>query len=199
MMDMQNPGNDSNNYYMAGDATTQSNSYPFYVNLDSSEGLMLGQHVYVEVDYGQEEKKAGIWLDESFICDIDSDPYVWVDNGKGKLEQRKVTLGQHDEEMFQYEIADGLTEENLITYPEEGLKEGMATAKGENGQMGQSNPEPMGDGSLEGEMLPEGEALPEENMMENEVLPEEGMMSEEPLPEEQDGAEEIIGGTEDAE
>lgn len=198
-IDMQNPGNDSNNYYMAGDATTQSNSYPFYVNLDSSEGLMLGQHVYVEVDYGQEEKKAGIWLDESFICDIDSDPYVWVDNGKGKLEQRKVTLGQHDEEMFQYEIADGLTEENLITYPEEGLKEGMATAKGENGQMGQSNPEPMGDGSLEGEMLPEGEALPEENMMENEVLPEEGMMSEEPLPEEQDGAEEIIGGTEDAE
>ena len=82
-IDMQNPGNDSNNYYMAGDATTQSNSYPFYVNLDSSEGLMLGQHVYVEVDYGQEEKKAGIWLDESFICDIDSDPYVWVDNGKG--------------------------------------------------------------------------------------------------------------------
>ena len=113
--------------------------------------------------------------------------------------EKEVTLGQHDEEMFQYEIADGLTEEDLITYPEEGLKEGMATAKGENGQMGQSNPEPMGDGSLEGEMLPEGEALPEENMMENEVLPEEGMMSEEPLPEEQDGAEEIIGGTEDAE
>lgn len=199
-IDMQNPGNDSNNYNMSGDATTQSNSYPFYVNLDSSEGLMLGQHVYIEVDYGQEEKKAGIWLDESFICDVDSDPYVWVDNGKGKLEQRKVTLGQHDEEMFQYEIADGLTEEDLITYPEEGLKEGMTTAKGENGQMGQSNPEPMSNGSLEGEMLPEGEALPEENMMENEVLKEdEGMMSEEPLPEGQDGAEEIIGGTEDAE
>ena len=37
-------------------------------------------------------------------------------------------------------------------------------------------------------------------MMENEVLTEdEGMMSEEPLPEGQDGAEEIIGGTEDAE
>lgn len=66
--------------------------------------------------------------------------------------------------------------------------------------MGQSNPEPMSNGSLEGEMLPEGEALPEENMMENEVLTEdEGMMSEEPLPEGQDGAEEIIGGTEDAE
>lgn len=34
-------------------------------------------------------KMAGIWLDESFICDADTDsPYVWVDDGKGKLEKR---------------------------------------------------------------------------------------------------------------
>ena len=46
---------------------------------------MLGQHVYVEADYGQSEEKAGIWLDESFICDADTDnPYVWVDDGTGE-------------------------------------------------------------------------------------------------------------------
>ena len=27
---------------------------------------MLGQHVYVEADYGQSEEKAGIWLDGIF-------------------------------------------------------------------------------------------------------------------------------------
>ena len=36
----------------------------FYVNLDSSEGLMLGQHVYIEPDEGQDEKKSGIWLND---------------------------------------------------------------------------------------------------------------------------------------
>lgn len=206
-VDMQNPGNDSSNFYMSsGDSTTQSNSYPFYVNLDSSEGLMLGQHVYIEADYGQEEKKAGIWLDESFVCDVDSEPYVWVDNGKGKLEKREITLGQHDEELFQYEIADGLAAEDLITYPEEGLKEGMETAKGENGQMGQSNPQmPEEDPSLEmpeTESDPEGEAVPEGDIPEEGNMPaEDGMILDEGGAEGAEGAtdqsKEIIGGTED--
>ena len=51
-----------------------------------------------------------------------------------------MTLGQHDDELFQYEIADGLSKDDMITYPEDGLKEGMKTAVGSNGQMGQSNP-----------------------------------------------------------
>ena len=38
---------------------------------------MLGQHVYVEADYGQSEEKAGIWLDESFICDADTDSHMF--------------------------------------------------------------------------------------------------------------------------
>ena len=34
---------------MDGSDTSQtaSSSYPFYVEMDSSEGLMLGQHVYI--------------------------------------------------------------------------------------------------------------------------------------------------------
>lgn len=114
----------------------QSNSYPFYVTLDSSEGLMLGQHVYLEMDFGQEEKRTGIWLDSYFISDVDTDPFVWADNGKGKLEKRKVVLGEFDEDLSCYEIKEGLTEGDLITYPEEMLKEGMATANGANGMMG---------------------------------------------------------------
>ena len=51
--------NSSNSYYFGGssDDTTSSSTYPFYVTLDSSDGLMLGQHVYIEMDEGQEERR----------------------------------------------------------------------------------------------------------------------------------------------
>lgn len=95
----------------ASDDQTSSSTYPFYVNLDSSEGLMLGQHVYIEPDEGQDEKKSGIWLNDYFIVDADTDsPYVWIANGQNKLEKRDVILGQYDEDLGEYEIADGLSE-----------------------------------------------------------------------------------------
>ena len=54
-------------YSSSGDDQTSSSTYPFYVNLDSSDGLMLGQHVYIEADEGQDEEKIGIWLNDYFI------------------------------------------------------------------------------------------------------------------------------------
>lgn len=106
---------------------TQSSNYPFYVQLDGTNGLMLGQHVYVEPDIGQQEVKTGIWLSDYFINDVDSNPYVWADDGNGKLEKRSVTLGTYDENMMEYQITDGLKEEDAITFPEDGLEEGMKT------------------------------------------------------------------------
>ena len=104
-----------------------SSSYPFYVELESSEGLLMGQHVYMEMDYGQgEQREDGLWLDEYMIDMTDPDaPFVWADNGKGKLEKRKVLLGTYDEEMMQYKINGGLSTEDSIAFPDESLKEGM--------------------------------------------------------------------------
>ena len=124
----------SNSYFgmmdASGDSQTSSSTYPFYVELDSSEGLMLGQHVYIEKDEGQEEKKAGLWLSEFYIADADTEkPYVWVAGKDEKLEKRSVILGQYAEELGEYEIADGLTKDDYIAYPSENLKEGMATTK----------------------------------------------------------------------
>ena len=133
-VDEQNASSDSSNMYYgmvdsSGDAQTSSSSYPFYVELESSEGLMLGQHVYIEKDVGQEEQKIGIWLSDFYIVDADTDsPYVWAADEKGRLEKRTVVLGQYDEEMGEYEIADGLTEEDSIAFPADNLQEGMATA-----------------------------------------------------------------------
>ena len=52
-------------------------------------------------------------------------PFVWADNGKGKLEKRKILLGTYDEEMMQYKINGGLSTEDSIAFPDESLKEGM--------------------------------------------------------------------------
>lgn len=132
-VDEQNSSNSNNNNsyfsYSSGDDTTSSSSYPFYVTLDSSDGLMLGQHVYIEMDEGQEEQKTGVWLGEYYIVDADgTDPYVWAVNAKGRLEKRPVILGQYDEELAEYEIADGLTKDDSIAFPSDSLEEGM-TAK----------------------------------------------------------------------
>ena len=123
-VDEQNSSNSnsSNSYWgmSSGDDTTSSSTYPFYVTLDSSDGLMLGQHVYIEMDEGQEEQKTGIWLGEYYIVDADTDsPYVWAVDSKGKLEKRSVILGQYDENLSEYEIADGLTEDDYIAFPDE--------------------------------------------------------------------------------
>ena len=48
-------------------------------------------------------------------------------------------LGQYDEVLMKYEIADGLEKEDLITFPEEGLEKGMTTKESSDGRMGQSN------------------------------------------------------------
>ena len=96
---------------------TGSSSYPFYVDLESSEGLMLGQHVYIELDRGGGSRD-GIWLDEAYILDVDSDPYVLAEDSRGKLKKRSVTLGDYDEELMQYEITDGLTKKDRIAMPD---------------------------------------------------------------------------------
>ena len=89
---------------------------------------MLGQHVYIERDEGQEDKKEGLWLSEYYIVDADTNsPYVWAVDKDKCLEKRSVILGQYDEVLGEYEIADGLSKKDSIAYPSELLEEGMRT------------------------------------------------------------------------
>ncbi|MBU5479988.1 efflux RND transporter periplasmic adaptor subunit [Blautia sp. MSJ-19] len=154
--------NNSNSYFgmvdSSGDSQTNTSSYPFYVNLDSSDGLMLGQHVYIEMDEGQDEQKQGVWLSEAYIMDIDSDqPYVWAVDKKNKLERRTVILGQYDETLGEYEIADGLTKNDYIAYPSEILEEGMATTTNIENAMDTDtvDMEPTDTSDFDGESIPD--------------------------------------------
>ncbi len=108
-----------------------SSTYPFYVTLDDCEGLMLGQHVYVEVDRGQNDttERTGLWISDSYIVDADTDtPYVFVDNGSGVLERRAVTLGERDEALLQSQITAGISGNDLIALPMSYVREGMPTS-----------------------------------------------------------------------
>ena len=126
-----NSQNSNNSWGMidaSGDAQTSSTTYPFYVELQSSEGLMLGQHVYIEPDEGQEEKKEGLWLSEFYIVDADTNsPYVWAADKDKRLVKKSVILGQYDENLGEYEIVEGLTKKDCIAYPSELYEEGMKT------------------------------------------------------------------------
>ena len=131
LVDMENQVQNNNGmYYGGGDSGNMSTKYPFYVELENSEGLMLGQHVFIELDLGQEEVKEGLWLGMDYISyEEDGTPFVWYANSQNHLEKRGVTLGEEDFEMYQVQILDGLTEEDFICYPDENCVEGAVAFK----------------------------------------------------------------------
>lgn len=131
LIDTENPQQNNNDYYYSSSETVGASKYPFYIELDSADGLILGQHVYIELDQGQEEEKEGLWLYGYYIIQDEDTPYVWAANGRNRLEKRYVELGDYDADMDEYEIVDGLTEEDYITWPMQGLYEGVTTVTDE--------------------------------------------------------------------
>lgn len=115
-------------YYGNSDDMTTASKYPFYVTLESSEGLMLGQHLLVSPSMGDTVEKDGIWLYSDYILtDEDGTSYVWAAGSRDRLEKREVELGQNDDMMGDCEIVSGLFEDDLIAYPSDNLEEGMRT------------------------------------------------------------------------
>ena len=127
----ENPDNMFGGYV---DPMASSTSYPFYVTLDSTEGLLLGQHVYIQIS------AAGIGdellrIPEGYILDIATDEetwmttgYVWgVDMETMTLVKLPVTLGEYDPTYGTYVILDGITPESFLADPaDKGVKEGAS-------------------------------------------------------------------------
>ena len=118
-------GNNNNYYYGVEDEMTSSSSYPFYIQLDTTEGLLLGQHVYIEPDMGQQTEETGLWLDASYVFGSETEGYfVWAANDKDEIEKRPVIVGLTDDMLYRYEIISGLTGEDRIAFPDERVQEG---------------------------------------------------------------------------
>ena len=130
LVDYESPsqGNEYDMYYgMSADEMTAASKYPFYVELDSTEGLLLGQHVYLELE-AEEDAFSGPGISSAFICYDDSgEPYVWAER-RGKLEKRRITLGEYNPMADVQQITGGLSMEDYIAFPDPELcKEGVST------------------------------------------------------------------------
>lgn len=114
---------ESDMWYGSGmDVMNSSSSYVFYVELDNTDGLLLGQHLYVEL--APPEELPGLWIPEAFIAEYgfneetgETTGTLWVAGGSGKLESRTVTLGGYDGMSGSYEILSGLSGEEYVADP----------------------------------------------------------------------------------
>ena len=127
-------GDTDNMYGGYVDPMATATSYPFYVTLDSTDGLLLGQHVYIQIS------AAGIGdellrIPEGYILDVATDEEtflttgnVWgVDTETMTLTLLPVTLGEYDPTYGTYVILEGITPESFLANPaDEGVREGAA-------------------------------------------------------------------------
>ncbi|MDO5423118.1 MAG: efflux RND transporter periplasmic adaptor subunit [Eubacteriales bacterium] len=130
-IDVENPTTRQNpsDGAQKGINASQSSNYPFFVEVSDVQGLMAGQHVYVEPDCGQADVRSGIWLDSYYLVQEDGQAYVWAADSRDLIEKRAVTLGTFDEKLQKYEILEGLTEEDYIAFPNGRIQEGAPVEK----------------------------------------------------------------------
>ena len=201
LVDFENPiKNDNMGGMMMGpgggnDEMTNSSQYPFYIKLDSTDGLLMGQHVYLELDSGEEEAFE-LAVDASFLTmEEDGSAYVWAENSRGKLEKRTVTLGRFNEMQNLYEITGGLTREDYIAFPDASCVPGAVTSHEpiENPQ-GDADMEDMGDlGGADAGIMPDMGGL--EDM---DVSGADSGMAEEPAEEMTEQVQDAPAETEEA-
>ena len=132
-----------------GDGMSTSTSYPFYITLEDTDGLLLGQHVYIQLSAADVQDDL-LRIPEGYIMDIAFDDAtfqtvgtVWgVDMEKNTLMKVTVTLGEYDPTYGTYVIHEGLTAEDYIANPADpGVREGAAVAlRSDLEYMGQTEP-----------------------------------------------------------
>ena len=159
---------DRNGYDMYGgsDEMTTSSKYPFYIDVDDPEGLIIGQHVYIEPGETVTARADALTLPAYFINDADADPWVWAVNARDRLEKRPVSLGDYDEEMNEYVIADGLTMEDYVAFPDDTLQAGMKAEKTDG-----YAPSGMDDDMMDDDMMEDDGFLTDDGFMTDDGLP----------------------------
>ena len=162
LVDYNNAGTEEqDNMFGGGDAMSTSTSYPFYITLDSTEGLLLGQHVYIQVSAGAVSDDL-LRIPEHYVMDVVMDEETWLTTGTVwgvDMETRKlikvpVTLGEYDPTYGTYVILEGISAEDYLADPTDpGVKEGAAVyQRSELEYMGQT--EPTESQPIEGETAP---------------------------------------------
>ena len=152
---------EQDNMFGGGDAMSTSTSYPFYITLDSTNGLLLGQHVYIQISAAAVGDDL-LRIPEHYVMDVLMDEETWTTTGTvwgvnpetGKLTKVTVTLGEFDPTYGTYVILEGITAEDYLADPTDpGVKEGAEVyLRDELEYMGQT--EPTESQPIEGETAP---------------------------------------------
>ena len=194
LVDYENPlkNDDSNRYMVSGnDSSNTASKYPFYVELDSIEGLIMGQHLYLE-RYLEGAEATGIPLSSAYVCfEEDESAYVWAENSRGKLEKRSITVGEYNEVSDTYDVTQGLTEDDYIAFPDTGVCH-VGAPTSHTPVVSEEPPENFEDGGMDmGDMGNMDEPMEEEPAMADgmeepqedgapEEVPQETVTAEEP-------------------
>ena len=171
LVDYNNAGTEEqDNMFGGGDAMTTSTSYPFYITLDSTDGLLLGQHVYIQISAAAVGDDL-LRIPEHYVMDVLMDEETWTTTGTvwgvnpetGKLTKVTVTLGEFDPTYGTYVILEGITAEDYLADPTDpGVKEGAAVyQRSELEYMGQTEPTES--------QPPEGETAPSDPVAEEQM------------------------------
>ncbi len=131
-------------YYYDGGGDRAS-KYAFYVEPESIEGLMVGQHVLIDLNTA-EQTDAALKLPAAFLMQEDGTFYAWAADATGHIEKRKVEVGAYDETDETYQILSGLSAKDRIAFPDDTVHEGMLATEtafadpSENGMTGIDEP-----------------------------------------------------------
>lgn len=140
------PSEEDNYFYGYVDEMSSSSSYPFYVEPLNSDGMLLGQHVFIEPDHGQGMMGDGIYLDASYVCGTaETGFYVWAANYSNKIEKRYLELGELDEGLNAYEVLSGLSLSDSLAFPGDNPQAGAPVIRTERPAEQATEPLPSDD------------------------------------------------------
>ena len=144
--------NGSRYYYYEPGSGEQASKYDFYVELDDSEGLLMGQHVYIELGSGADQESDALLLPLYYVVENEGQPFVYAADGENRIEKRTVTLGDQDEENGTVAILDGLSYLDRIAFPDETVQVGMLASETAYvpEDLGSMEPMDMGEYDMEG-------------------------------------------------
>lgn len=184
-IDSEAAGNQNQNgyYYYGMDSGERSSKYNFYVDLENIDGLILGQHVYIEPASSSGKAKEGMWLPAMYVGHDDEGSFVWAKDDRDRLEKRLIILGDYDSEDDTYEIKDGVSRMDSIAYPSEELRPGLPTTTDATYTPGLTADEPYDEGWMDGmDVLPDkvdDAYLPDEDMYQDYIDSDPGVYAPE--------------------
>ena len=124
----EEPVTDQGGYAYDAGGGERSSKYAFYVSLESIEGLMMGQHVTIELgEPGEDDGK--MWLPSYYLIQDGSSWSVYKASPKGRIVKQTVKTGSYSEEKDSYEIVSGLSFLDRIAFPDASVREGMPASE----------------------------------------------------------------------